>query len=375
MMQTAIFRGRLAEAEDLARRGLGLIERRSLATPIETACHGTLAQVHFLRFQIEEAQRHFMPMLAMSAREGYYDAEIYYSSFRSRLLLCEGDIEAADREIAKADEALNESRIRWFDEEVAAQWTCVRLAQGRRAEAEARLVAAGFGAEGALRLPSASDPRGAAPSVLQAAVLRVLIRRALDSGDSGLLLECARAAGESAELALLVPNLGLAIELALLRGRAHSGLGDARAVLADYRRALAAAEGEGFVYPFAQEGRIAAEALGRLRSEGTDSAFLDRVLAALPSRGGKDERAARGRAGGDLVESLSRREREVLSLMAKGLSYQELSDALFVSINTIRSHVKSIYSKLGSENRTRAVERARELGILERNHPQNHMNM
>ncbi len=54
----------------------------------------------------------------------------------------------------------------------------------------------------------------------------------------------------------------------------------------------------------------------------------------------------------------------VLRLMAQGLTYQEAAEKLIVSLNTIRFHVKSIYGKLGVDNRTAAIEKARSLDLL-----------
>ena len=65
-----------------------------------------------------------------------------------------------------------------------------------------------------------------------------------------------------------------------------------------------------------------------------------------------------------LVEALSPRETEVLRLLTTHLSHAEMADELVVSVNTVRSHVKSIYSKLDVHSRMEAVERARELGLL-----------
>ncbi len=63
-------------------------------------------------------------------------------------------------------------------------------------------------------------------------------------------------------------------------------------------------------------------------------------------------------------EALSEREVEVLRLMADGLKNQEIADRLVVSLNTVRYHSKNIFGKLGVDNRTAAVARARELGLL-----------
>jgi len=61
---------------------------------------------------------------------------------------------------------------------------------------------------------------------------------------------------------------------------------------------------------------------------------------------------------------ISPREYEVLALMDKGLSNQEIADALFVSLNTVKTHVASLYVKLDARRRTEALRKAKEQGLL-----------
>jgi LuxR family maltose regulon positive regulatory protein len=61
---------------------------------------------------------------------------------------------------------------------------------------------------------------------------------------------------------------------------------------------------------------------------------------------------------------LTDRELDVLRLMAEGLKYKEIAARLFISLNTVRFHVKAIYGKLNVNNRTQAIQRARQLRIL-----------
>ncbi|MCI0706727.1 MAG: LuxR C-terminal-related transcriptional regulator [Ignavibacteriae bacterium] len=65
------------------------------------------------------------------------------------------------------------------------------------------------------------------------------------------------------------------------------------------------------------------------------------------------------------VEPLSKRETEVLALIAQGLSNEQVAERLFVSVSTVKTHLINIYSKLGVERRTQAVARAQELKLLE----------
>jgi len=61
---------------------------------------------------------------------------------------------------------------------------------------------------------------------------------------------------------------------------------------------------------------------------------------------------------------ISKREYEVLELMAKGLSNQEIADKLFVSLNTIKTHSSNLFVKLDAKRRTQAIERAKQLRLL-----------
>ncbi len=65
-----------------------------------------------------------------------------------------------------------------------------------------------------------------------------------------------------------------------------------------------------------------------------------------------------------LVEPLSERELEILLLIAAGLRNKEIAEKLFISLNTVKTHLKNINSKLGATNRTEAVARSKELGLL-----------
>ena len=61
---------------------------------------------------------------------------------------------------------------------------------------------------------------------------------------------------------------------------------------------------------------------------------------------------------------LSQRELEVLELIAKGHSNQEIADALFISLNTVKTHSSSVFAKLGVNRRTQAVKQAKENRII-----------
>src|SRR5271169_4444497 len=157
------------------------------------------------------------------------------------------------------------------------------------------------------------------------------------------------------------PVLGYAtvVEADLLAGLAHRELGDQRAANQAAERALALAEADRLVLPFAMTGsRELLEALPR--HETAHGALLTDILDVL--RGSSP--AAGNRPPQLDVEELSPGELRVLRYLPTNLSRPEIAGELSVSVNTVSTHVRSIYAKLQVSDRSSAVQRARELRLL-----------
>ena len=93
--------------------------------------------------------------------------------------------------------------------------------------------------------------------------------------------------------------------------------------------------------------------------------YVQRLLAAFPVLKSEEITSAKPQVDqSKLIEPLSEREIEVLQLIAKGLTNQVIATRLILSVHTVKTHTRNIYSKLGVNNRTQAVDRARTLGIL-----------
>jgi len=153
------------------------------------------------------------------------------------------------------------------------------------------------------------------------------------------------------------------IESKMLLAAALAGLGRMPAALELVAAALALAEPEGYVRAFLDVGEPARELLAAyLRAaDGKDQPYARKILAAF---GHAELAGAAARPGGGLVEALSGRELEVLAHLALGKTNQEIARQLIVSPGTVKAHTASIYRKLEVANRTEAVGKARELGIL-----------
>ncbi len=96
--------------------------------------------------------------------------------------------------------------------------------------------------------------------------------------------------------------------------------------------------------------------------------YLDHVLAAFPKPSQMSPSPSKRRVqltkAQPLLEPLSERELQVLQLMAKGASNQEIAQELVISVDTVKRHVSHILAKLGVHNRIQAARQAQELGLL-----------
>ena len=147
------------------------------------------------------------------------------------------------------------------------------------------------------------------------------------------------------------------IEILVLQALTRQARDDIPAALASLRRALTLAEPEGYVRIFADEGPPMATLLRAAAKLRIAPGYVRRLLAAV----NKTEDGTTASQG--LTEPLSERELDVLRLLGTDLGGPEIARELIVSLNTVRTHTKNIYAKLGVNNRRAAVRRARELDL------------
>ena len=149
------------------------------------------------------------------------------------------------------------------------------------------------------------------------------------------------------------------VETHLLAGLAYRELGDLRAADQAAERALALAEADRLVLPFAMTGsRELLEALPR--HETAHAALLADILDVLHG----SSPAAQEQSSSPPTEELSPGELKVLRYLPTNLSRPEIAGELSVSVNTVSTHLRSIYAKLQVRDRSSAVQRARELRLL-----------
>lgn len=147
------------------------------------------------------------------------------------------------------------------------------------------------------------------------------------------------------------------VEMLLLRALAYQAMGSESQALAALAEALERGQRSGCVRVFLDEGPPLAPLLYRAVERGIHAGYAAQLLAAFDVAPAEEQ--------SPLLEPLSNREREVLQLVAEGLSNREIAARLVISLSTVKGHTSNIYGKLGVSNRTQAVARARTLGLLE----------
>ncbi|MCB0182660.1 MAG: hypothetical protein KDE31_00265, partial [Caldilineaceae bacterium] len=166
-------------------------------------------------------------------------------------------------------------------------------------------------------------------------------------------------------------RMGSVIEILLLQALAHAAKDNCAAAQPPLQRALLLAEPEGYVRLFANEGVALARLLAEIPPEDVTPDYIARVLTAVGVKAAPKDAVPPQPAPGSsptaqpLIEPLSERELEVLHLVAQGLSNREISERLFIALNTVKGHNRVIFGKLQVSRRTEAVARARELGLVQ----------
>ncbi len=342
-------RGRPAEARRLYERALAAAERHPGPVLSSTGdLHVGLADVLREQGALEAAANHLEAARELGDRASLLENRHRWYAATAALLRATGDLDGA---IAMLEQAEPLFLPGYFPDvrPIAATRARVWIVQGRIDDARAWARERGV---------EPTDPVAYLAEYDQLTLARLLVadgdaRAALDLLDR--VVDLARAAGRE----------GGVIEARVVRALAHHANGEADPAAADLAAALSSAVPAGYCRLFLDEGEPMAQLLAQLaRAAAPDvRAHAEHLLAAAqrPSVPAP-ARPAAARPARD--EGLSDRELEVLRLLATELSGPEIAQALFVSVNTLRTHTKHIFTKLDVTTRRAAVRRGADLGLL-----------
>jgi LuxR family maltose regulon positive regulatory protein len=324
--------GRLTRADQLARQSLELGARHGLVAGRRPATGQlALAWVELERYDVEAADRHLRAAQSRCGPGADGTVTAAMAIMKSRRLQARGELRGAMRTLREAEAAPGAPA--WLIRENL-------LGQARM------LIAAGHLPDGRAVLDRLGDTDEPDVLVVQAALL-------LAGGEPDQAYEIVRTVADSARVT--APVAVDAWLLLALRAAASADVAEAREAL---RRALRAATPE-------KHRRMLNQAWTQLRKVLREDDELVTEYHALDVATDSSAReVARRNTDPVLVESLSRRELEVLRGMAAMLPTEEIAASLFVSINTVKTHVRSILRKLSASRRNEAVRRARSLNLL-----------
>ena len=356
--------GRLRDAVRTLEQTLQFTEEQGGQLPPEAAdLYRALSELAIEQGELEAAGR----CLAKSEELG---GRIVLLSWKHRLNLAQALMRQAQGDLVGALDRLHEAERVFVRtpllvvRPLAARKVRIWVAQGRLDEARGWVRERGL---------SPDDEPGFLREYEHVTLARVLMARG-----GGDVRASRRQAARLLERLLVAAGdggrTGSAIEILVLQARLLEADGDAARSLEALDRAVALAEPEGFVRVFADEGGAIAGMLEKLpAARGTgaaaNEAFVRKLLAAAESRAASEAMSSRApvpRGVGAVVKAplLSAREREVLRLLASELKGPEIARELYISLNTLRTHTKTIFGKLEVNNRLAAIRRARQLNLL-----------
>jgi LuxR family transcriptional regulator, maltose regulon positive regulatory protein len=340
-------RGRLQRAQRLGREAAGLAGRRgwSASTP---AAAGALALAWAAWCRDDLAGASAAVERAGRAAHAGSDRPLALAVVlaEARLATCGG----------REDAVAGLARLRAGIADPAGWRLPSLLADAARAAEAMLLLAAGdeAGAAGVLEGCNA----GARPLAERVVLARLRLARGDPAGAAATLAPLDGGPGPA-------PQPATAIEAWLLDAVAQRRLADHAAAAGSLERALALAAPDGYSRLFVEGGAPVRALLADHLRHGTEhrrlaEALLERLLSQTTGPAAADD----GERPPPMVERLSEREHVVLRYLSSMLSAGEIATELYVSVNTVKTHIKSIYRKLDANRRWDAVRRARQLHLL-----------
>ncbi len=311
--------------------------------PNAAETHLGLARIYYEWDDLAAAERHGRQSLHLAQQyDRMLDRFILSETFLARLMLAQGDVDGAAAALAQTDRAARARNFAQRLPEIAAVRVLVLLRQGAVAEAA--------------QLAQAFD--------LPVSQARVLLAQN-DAAKALVTLDTVRhhmeAKGWQDELLRVFGVQAVALHMN----------GDIDQALRTLNHALTLAEPGGFIRLFIDEGEpmrvLLADFRSLLAKKHADDhqliGYVEKLLAAFPPPLTTSASALRVQHA-EILDPLSPRELAILQLIAQGLSNREISERLFLALDTVKGHNRRIFDKLQVKSRTEAIARARELGLL-----------
>lgn len=302
--------------------------------PTASEAHLGLARIHYEWNELEAASQHAHHGIRLARLIENTDRVVAGEVLLARLKLTRGEMTGASALLAEAAQYARQHNVVTLIPAVVAAQVVTLLRQGNLVAA-AHLAQAHDLALSQARVSLARRDPAAALAVLEPWRQQVEAKGWLDEQLRAMVLQA-------------------------LAREAQGEQDQAVQLLLD---TLALAEPGGFVRLFIDEGRPMALLLSQAEASGRMPDYIRKLLAVWKTEQQSAD-ASHSSSVQPPIEPLSERELEVLRLIAQGLSNQEISERLFLALDTVKGHNRKLFGKLQVQRRTEAVARAHELGLL-----------
>jgi LuxR family maltose regulon positive regulatory protein len=335
--------GRLTEAMRICEDAIGLasVGGHGMVRGVADV-HASLSILHLEHGDAVSAQAHLTKCLELGDLYGLPQHPYRSRVAQSRMDLVQGNLTDALEELRDAERRYISDFFPYV-RPIPAMIARVEIKLGQLEAAARWAEGAGVGVDDALSYAREYE---------HITLARLLLARSSDKA-----LPLIRRLRESAETGGRRASL---IEILVLEALANRQADKPAAALDALCHGLELAAPEGHARPFLDEGAALTELLRLAAKRGTATAFVQRLLAGSPSA------PVPAADHPDLIEPLSDRESDVLRLLRSDLSGPDIARELVVSLNTVRTHTKNIFEKLGVNSRRAAVRRAEDLKLFAR---------
>ncbi len=346
-IQVYLALGKLQQGEKLCRQFIDTHVDKAFYCGILS--HILLSNVMIEQNRLLEANQHLEFALEGIEKTTY---DIYFSGAYLLLAWLKhllGDDETAWKLIERTDSDARELNSPFLKQTILGSKARLSLALGHREDAERWISATG------LTLDAEFDP-------VRQQELVPFFRISMET----CAMEKVMAALDKLEKTVVTQNrLGLKLKIMILQALCLDLQGSGQAALEQIEAAVVLGEPEGYIRVFVDEGPAVRALITQIKPIGICIPYVTTLIKAFDT---SDEKPLVSRKTGftpDVeVEKLTAREQEVLSLIASGLSNRDVGKKLFISLNTVKAHLKNLYGKLGVSSRTQAIARAGELRLI-----------
>jgi LuxR family transcriptional regulator, maltose regulon positive regulatory protein len=353
-------RGHLGAALRTYQNALGIASEAGRPLPPAGIAHVGMAEIRYERGELDAALDHATQAVALSQQLGWTRQLAAGLAILAWVRQAQGDRAGALAAIGEAERVQLSPAVVGLLNPLPAVRARLALAHGETAEAARWVQQRGLGADDEPSYPLERE---------YLVLVRVLLAQQAPQRTLRLLERLHN-------LAAAQGRTGSVIEVRTLQALARSASGDQAGALAALAEALTLGAPEGYLRVFLDEGPPMAALLRELLvsrrqgqvalAEAVPREYLARLVEAF-EQAGLPIRPPVGRGGvmvAGLVEPLTARELEVLQLLAAGAPNRAIAQQLVVTQETVKKHLSHLFDKLGVANRTQAVARARQLGLL-----------